>query len=177
MTLRRVLPFVGVVVFAIAGGAVAAPEKPEAQKPQADAAARARIACAAPADRRVDLAATSSKYIGETEKNLRAALAAGEALAVALTFDEADALFGKRTEVKDSHDRFANIEVSYFAEQRGEKLKGFSRRAFLGGFDRRAPKQGVIVMERTNGVDMLRFNGAARARAIALARAYDRACG
>jgi hypothetical protein len=58
----------------------------------------------------------ASKYIGETEKNLRRDFDAAEEGGVILLFDEADALFGKRSEVKDSHDRFANIEVSYLLQ-------------------------------------------------------------
>ncbi len=66
---------------------------------------------------RIDLAALVSKYIGETEKNLRRVFDAAEAGGAILLFDEADALFGKRSEVKDSHDRYANIEVSYLLQQ------------------------------------------------------------
>ncbi len=62
---------------------------------------------------RIDLSAVVSKYIGETEKNLRRVFDAAEGGGAVLLFDEADALFGKRTDVKDSHDRYANIEVSY----------------------------------------------------------------
>ena len=62
---------------------------------------------------RIDLSAVVSKYIGETEKNLRRVFDAAEAGGAILLFDEADALFGKRSEVKDSHDRYANIEVGY----------------------------------------------------------------
>jgi hypothetical protein len=66
---------------------------------------------------RVDLSQVVSKYIGETEKNLRRVFDAAEHGGVILLFDEADALFGKRSEVKDSHDRYANIEVSYLLQQ------------------------------------------------------------
>jgi hypothetical protein len=66
---------------------------------------------------RVDLSAVVSKYIGETEQNLRRVFDAAEAGGAVLLFDEADALFGKRTEVKDSHDRHANIEVSYLLQR------------------------------------------------------------
>lgn len=66
---------------------------------------------------KVDLSKVVSKYIGETEKNLDAAFAAAEEKDAILFFDEADALFGKRTEVKDAHDRFANIEVSYLLQK------------------------------------------------------------
>ena len=62
---------------------------------------------------RVDLGAIVSKFIGETEKNLARVFEAAEASHSILFLDEADALFGKRSEVKDSHDRFANIEVNY----------------------------------------------------------------
>jgi hypothetical protein len=65
---------------------------------------------------RVDLARVVSKYIGETEKNLRAIFGEAENARCVVLFDEADALFGKRTEVRDSHDRYANIEVSYLLQ-------------------------------------------------------------
>jgi hypothetical protein len=66
---------------------------------------------------RIDLSSVVSKYIGETEKNLRKVFDAAESSGVILLFDEADALFGKRSEVKDSHDRYANIEVSYLLQR------------------------------------------------------------
>jgi SpoVK/Ycf46/Vps4 family AAA+-type ATPase len=72
---------------------------------------------------RIDLSSVVSKYIGETEKNLRKVFDAAEAGGTILLFDEADALFGKRSEVKDSHDRYANIEVSYLL-QRMEAYRG-----------------------------------------------------
>lgn len=72
---------------------------------------------------RVDLAAAVSKWIGETEKHLRELFDAAEAGGAVLLFDEADALFGKRTEVRDSHDRYANLEVSYLL-QRMEDFRG-----------------------------------------------------
>lgn len=74
---------------------------------------------------RIDLSQVVNKYIGETEKNLRRLFDAAEALDVILFFDEADALFGKRTEVKDAHDRYANLEVSYLLE-RMERFKGLA---------------------------------------------------
>ena len=74
---------------------------------------------------RVDLSAVVSKYIGETEKNLRQVFDAADESGAILLFDEADALFGKRTEVKDSHDRHANIEVSYLL-QRMETYQGLA---------------------------------------------------
>jgi len=74
---------------------------------------------------RIDLSQVVSKYIGETEKNLRRVFDAAEAGGVILLFDEADALFGKRSEVKDSHDRYANIEISYLL-QRMESYRGLA---------------------------------------------------
>jgi SpoVK/Ycf46/Vps4 family AAA+-type ATPase len=74
---------------------------------------------------RIDLSAVVSKYIGETEKNLRRVFDRAEQGGAILFFDEADALFGKRTEVKDSHDRYANIEISYLL-QRMEDYRGLA---------------------------------------------------
>jgi hypothetical protein len=74
---------------------------------------------------RIDLSSVVSKYIGETEKNLRRVFDAAEVGGAILLFDEADALFGKRSEVKDSHDRYANIEVSYLL-QRMESYRGLA---------------------------------------------------
>src|SRR5437870_3754858 len=74
---------------------------------------------------RIDLSQVVSKYIGETEKNLRRVFDAADSGGAILLFDEADALFGKRTEVKDSHDRYANIEVSYLL-QRMEAYRGLA---------------------------------------------------
>ena len=74
---------------------------------------------------RIDLSQIVSKYIGETEKNLRRVFDAAEASGTVLLFDEADALFGKRSEVKDSHDRYANIEISYLL-QRMESYRGLA---------------------------------------------------
>ncbi len=65
----------------------------------------------------VDLSGVVNKYIGETEKNLDAIFTAAENSDAVLLFDEADALFGKRSEVRDSHDRYANLEVSYLLQR------------------------------------------------------------
>ena len=89
---------------------------------------------------RIDLATLVSKYIGETEKNLKRLFEAAETSGAVLLFDEADALFGKRSEVKDSHDRYANIEIAYLLQQveayRGlailtTNMRGALDRAFL----------------------------------------------
>jgi AAA+ superfamily predicted ATPase len=74
---------------------------------------------------RIDLSQVVSKYIGETEKNLDRIFTAAEQSNAILFFDEADALFGKRSEVRDSHDRYANIEISYLL-QKMEEYQGIS---------------------------------------------------
>jgi hypothetical protein len=74
---------------------------------------------------KIDLAGVVSKYIGETEKNLDRIFKAAENANAILFFDEADALFGKRSEVRDSHDRYANIEVSYLL-QKMEEYEGIA---------------------------------------------------
>jgi hypothetical protein len=74
---------------------------------------------------RIDLSSVVNKYIGETEKNLRRLFDAAEDSGAILLFDEADALFGKRSEVRDSHDRYANVEVSYLL-QRMEAYRGLA---------------------------------------------------
>jgi len=76
---------------------------------------------------RIDLSSVVSKYIGETEKNLRRVFDAAEQGGAILFFDEADALFGKRSEVKDSHDRYANIEINYLLQ----RIEAFSGLAIL----------------------------------------------
>ena len=76
---------------------------------------------------RIDLSAVVNKYIGETEKNLRRLFDAAERGGAILFFDEADALFGKRSEVKDSHDRYANIEINYLLQ----RLEGYRGLAIL----------------------------------------------
>jgi hypothetical protein len=91
---------------------------------------------------RIDLAAVTSKYIGETEKNLAQLIARAEHAEVVLLFDEADSLFGKRTDVKDSNDRFANAQTNYLL-QRIESFDGVailtsnSRARFDAAFTRR----------------------------------------
>ena len=74
---------------------------------------------------KIDLSTVVSKYIGETEKNLARIFAEAETSNAILFFDEADALFGKRSEVRDSHDRYANIEISYLL-QRMEEYDGMA---------------------------------------------------
>ena len=91
---------------------------------------------------RVDLASVTSKYIGETEKNLAQLLARAEQTEVVLLFDEADSLFGKRTDVRDANDRFANAQTNYLL-QRIEHFDGIclltsnNRSRFDDAFSRR----------------------------------------
>lgn len=72
---------------------------------------------------RIDLSRVVSKYIGETEKNLDRIFKAGDSAAAILFLDEAEALFGKRSEVKDAHDRYANLQIGYLLQQL-ESFKG-----------------------------------------------------
>jgi hypothetical protein len=74
---------------------------------------------------RIDLSQVVNKYIGETEKNLKRLFDAADLSDLVLFFDEADSLFGRRTEVKDAHDRYANLEISYLLE-RMERFKGLA---------------------------------------------------
>src|SRR5439155_15992681 len=69
---------------------------------------------------KIDLSLVVSKYVGETEKNLARIFAEAETSTAILFFDEADALFGKRSEVKDAHDRYANIEIGYLLQKMEE---------------------------------------------------------
>ncbi|NIS81342.1 MAG: AAA family ATPase [Anaerolineales bacterium] len=74
---------------------------------------------------RIDLSQVVNKYIGETEKNLKRLFDAADISDLILFFDEADSLFGQRTEVRDAHDRYANLEISYLLE-RMERFKGLA---------------------------------------------------
>jgi len=74
---------------------------------------------------RIDLSTVVSKYIGETERNLERVFAGAEHANVILFFDEADAIFGRRSEVRDSHDRYANLEIAYLL-QRMEQYDGLA---------------------------------------------------
>jgi len=109
---------------------------------------------------RIDLSAVVSKYIGETEKNLRKLFDAAEGGGAILFFDEADALFGKRSEVKDSHDRYANIEVNYLLQ----RLESFGGLAILAT-NMRGALDGAF-LRRLRFVIHFPFPGAAERRAI-----------
>jgi hypothetical protein len=109
---------------------------------------------------RIDLSAVVSKYIGETEKNLRRLFDAAEGGGSILFFDEADALFGKRSEVREAHDRYANIEINYLL-QRMELYRGLAILAtnMRGALD-------VAFMRRIRFVIDFPFPGVAERRAI-----------
>jgi ATPase family associated with various cellular activities (AAA) len=109
---------------------------------------------------RIDLSAVVSKYIGETEKNLRRLFDAAEGGGSILFFDEADALFGKRSEVRDSLDRYANIEINYLL-QRMEQYRGLAILAtnMRGALD-------VAFMRRIRFVINFPFPGVAERKAI-----------
>ncbi|MDR7334927.1 ATP-binding protein [Roseateles asaccharophilus] len=97
-------------------GTVILTAPPGAQRTQAAESLARTMGCALV---RVDLAQVVSRFIGETEKNLDLVFAEAAASSAALFFDEADALFGKRSGVKDSHDRYANVDVAYLLQKIG----------------------------------------------------------
>lgn len=103
--------------------------------------------------RRIDPGLIVSKYIGETEKNLRELIARSSTSNVILFFDEADALFGKRSEVKDSHDRYANIGVSYLLG----RLESYQGIVML------AVKSSTLLVRARNGRRTIIFRGDDRA--------------
>lgn len=109
---------------------------------------------------RIDLSAVVSKYIGETEKNLRKLFDAAEEGGAILFFDEADALFGRRSEVKDSHDRYANIEVNYLLQ----RLESFHGLAILATNMKSALDNAFL--RRIRFVVNFPFPGAAERKAI-----------
>ncbi len=88
----------------------------------------------------VDSSQVVSKYIGETEKNLARVFAAAEVTGAILFFDEADALFGKRTEVKDSHDRYANVATSYLLR----RMESFGGMAILATIEKKSLDEAFV---------------------------------
>ena len=110
---------------------------------------------------RIDLSSVVSKYIGETEKNLRRIFDAAEKSDAVLFFDEADSLFGKRTEVKDSHDRYANIEISYLLQRIEDRggltiLSATRKDSLDSAFLRRL--RFIVRLPPRSGVERLREN-------------------
>ncbi|MCX7746434.1 MAG: AAA family ATPase [Clostridia bacterium] len=97
---------------------------------------------------RIDLSQVVSKYIGETEKNLHTLFEEGKKLSAILFFDEADAIFGKRSEVKDARDRYANMEISYLL-QKMEEYEGISIMAtnLIGNMDEAFKRRIQFIIE------------------------------
>jgi len=127
------------------------------------------------------LAAVASRYIGETERNLNRVFAVADQADVVLQFDEADALFGRRTETRDAHDRYANQEVSYLLArierfQDVEALASNNRRMLIAGFRGRARERGIIVIETATGARAIEFARADRRRALEYANATLHEC-
>lgn len=146
-------------------------------------AALALVSSAHAQEARLDpcLSAVQSRYIGETARNLDRAFRVAEQTDVVLRFDEADALFGRRTGVRDTHDRYANQEVSYLLTrierfQNVETLTSNNRRALVAGFDRRARGRGIIILETETGARTIEFANADRRRALDYAQATLRDC-
>jgi SpoVK/Ycf46/Vps4 family AAA+-type ATPase len=127
------------------------------------------------------LAASDSRSIRETERNLSRVFDVAERSDASLFFDEADALFGARSEPRDAHDRYANQEVSYLIA-RIEEIEGVqllasnNRRTLTAGFNRRARNAGIVVIETETGLRVLELTRIDRRRALQLAEATLRAC-
>jgi SpoVK/Ycf46/Vps4 family AAA+-type ATPase len=141
------------------------------------------LALATPAhgQERIDtcLDAFASRYAHETERNLERVFRPAEHLDVVLSYDEADALFG-RGEESSAHDRYANQEVAYLLA-RIERFEGLihlasNRRTTVAGFNRRSRNAGIVLIETETGVRAIEFTRADRARAIAYAEATLEAC-
>jgi SpoVK/Ycf46/Vps4 family AAA+-type ATPase len=127
------------------------------------------------------LAASESRYIRETESNLSRVFDIAERSDAVLFFDEADALFGARSQPRDAHDRYANQEVSYLLArveqfQNVEVLASNNRRTLIAGFRGRSRNAGVIVLETETGARVIEFTRADRRRALEYANATLREC-
>lgn len=132
-------------------------------------------------DLQICLGAVTSRYIGETEKNLGRLFSVARQTDHVLMFDEADALFGRRSEVRDAHDRYANQEVSYLL-QRIERFRDVqilasnNRRTLVAGFSRRSRNAGIVIVQTDSGVRAIEFSRADRARALDYVRDTLDAC-
>jgi SpoVK/Ycf46/Vps4 family AAA+-type ATPase len=127
------------------------------------------------------LAASDSRTIRETERNLSRVFDVAERSDAILFFDEADALFGARSEPREAHDRYANQEVSYLIARIEERegvqlLASNNRRTLTAGFNRRARNTGIVVVETDTGLRVLELTRTDRRRALQLAEATLRAC-
>lgn len=143
---------------------------------------RARVCPGADAQTTRALGATSMRYIGETEKSLELVFADASVTArsPALLFDEADALFARRADVRAASDRYANQETAYLlayrARARPVVMDAFPRRAFAAGFTTAARDSGLIVMETETGVATLEIRGMSIDRAVAFAHVFAKVC-
>jgi SpoVK/Ycf46/Vps4 family AAA+-type ATPase len=130
------------------------------------------------------LAAAASRYVGETERNLTRVFAVARQSDVVLSFEEADALFGARTNdrtsVREPHGRYANQEVAYLVarieEFGGLTLLASNLRTGAAGFHRRVRNAGIILIQTETGVRAIEFARASRAEALRYAEATLRAC-
>lgn len=128
------------------------------------------------------LGAESMRYLGEAEKSLELVFAHASVTArsLALEFDEADALFSKRTDAPAASDRYVNQEISYLLAYRERArpviLDAFPHRAFATGFRTAAHGAGLIVLETDAGVATLEFRGMSDERAVAFAREFAKVC-
>lgn len=143
---------------------------------------RARACPGADAETAHALGAESVRYIDETEKSLEFVFADARVTArsAALLFDEADALFSRRTDVRAASDRYANLETAYLLTHleraRPVVLDGFPHRAFATGFRPAARHSGLIVIETGTGVATLEIRGMSNERAVAFARVFAKVC-
>ena len=125
--------------------------------------------------------AAASRYIGETERNQGRAFRLAEQSDVVLQFDEADALFGRRTQTRGAHDRYANQEVSYLIA-RIEEFEGVqlltsnNRRMLVAGFRGRDLERGLIVIETETGARAIEFARTTRPRALEYAELTLQTC-
>lgn len=147
------------------------------------ALALALVSAAHAQEARLDpcLSAVQSRYINETSRNLDRAFRIAEQTDIVLQFDEADALFGRRTDVRDAHDRYANQEVSHLLAriERFESIQPLTsnnRRALVAGFDRRSRGRGIVVLETEHGARAFEFTNADRRRALDYAQAALETC-
>jgi hypothetical protein len=130
-------------------------------------------------DRRRCLAHFNSQYLGESERLLDRGLTPAEQTDLELSFDEADALFDRRSRVRDN--RYENSAVAYLQRMierypRSEPLEDLGPRAIISGFDGRSPRDGLIVVEIERGIRVLEFVRSDPERALAYTAASLEAC-
>ena len=127
------------------------------------------------------LDAAASNYVGETERNQGRAFHLARQSDLVLLFDEADALFGRRTQTRDAHDRYANQEVSYLIARIEEfesvqLLTSNNRRMLVAGFRGRQLERGLVVIETETGARVIELARGDRRHALEYAEATLREC-